>query len=139
MHRPHRGDTPRHAPQGIARKRRVQDADEQKEPARPHLPHDPAGDDRAEDRAKAVQKDQPRRRGGAEHPRRRLGVGDGPREQQPRAGEGAGDGAGRPRRRLHALPLRRMVARQGPEGQLPGWRGPDHPGRGDQHQHDVRV
>jgi formate dehydrogenase major subunit len=55
----------------------------------------------------------------AEHPRRPVGLGDGPREQQPRAGEGAGDGARRARRRLHALPLRRLVPGRGPARKYP--------------------
>jgi formate dehydrogenase major subunit len=63
----------------------------------------------------------------------------GPREQQPRAGEGDGDGARRARRRLHALPLRRLVHGDGPAQPLPAGHRPDRARRERERGDDLRL
>ena len=75
----------------------------------------------------------------ARHQGRRLGVGDGRRERRQGQGQGAGHPARRQGRRLDAVPLRRLVRRQGPARQLSGRHRSDRARRKRQHHHDLRV
>ena len=63
----------------------------------------------------------------------------GRREQHPGEGEGAGDRTGRQGRHLHAVPLRRLVQRRGPQGQLPAGHRPLRARRERQFDHHLRL
>ena len=53
--------------------------------------------------------------------------------------QGAGHRARRPGHELHPVPLRRLVAGQGPARQVPGGRRADRARRGGQHRDDLRL
>ena len=76
---------------------------------------------------------------GPRHQGRRLGLGNRRGERLQGQGEGAGHRARRQGRRLDAVPLRRLVRRQGSAGQISGGHRPLRARRERQHDHHLRL